>query len=148
MNAVIKQTGDRLQRAQESYRVARAELWAALAADSSALIPADLPPEIAAIIHIVAADAGLTEASLLGQARPNHIAQPRQVAMMLTRALTKHSLETIGVAFGGRDHGTVIHALKAVQSRREQEPRFPARLESLRRSCLKAIANLKAPAAA
>jgi chromosomal replication initiator protein len=53
--------------------------------------------------------------------RPNNIAIPRQVAMYLARTLTKHSLQEIGDAFGGRDHGTVIHACKAVDNMMEQD---------------------------
>jgi chromosomal replication initiator protein len=53
--------------------------------------------------------------------RPNNIAIPRQVAMYLSRTLTKHSLQEIGDAFGGRDHGTVIHACKAVDNMMDQD---------------------------
>lgn len=53
--------------------------------------------------------------------RPNNIAIPRQIAMYLCRTLTKHSLQEIGDAFGGRDHGTVIHACKAVDNMMEQD---------------------------
>ena len=48
--------------------------------------------------------------------RPANIAFPRQVAMYLSRKLTNGSLVEIGEAFGGRDHGTVIHACKKVES--------------------------------
>jgi chromosomal replication initiator protein len=41
--------------------------------------------------------------------------------MYLARTLTKHSLQEIGDAFGGRDHGTVIHACKAVDIMMEQD---------------------------
>jgi chromosomal replication initiator protein len=41
--------------------------------------------------------------------------------MYLSRTLTKHSLQEIGDAFGGRDHGTVIHACKAVDNMMEQD---------------------------
>jgi chromosomal replication initiator protein len=53
--------------------------------------------------------------------RPSHIAFPRQVAMYLSRLLTSHPLKEIGEAFGGRDHGTVIHAVKAVENMMEQD---------------------------
>jgi chromosomal replication initiator protein len=46
--------------------------------------------------------------------RPASVAYPRQLAMYLSRQLTKSSLMDIGEAFGGRDHGTVIHACKKV----------------------------------
>ena len=49
--------------------------------------------------------------------RPANIAFPRQIAMYLARELTKMSLNEIGDAFGGRDHGTVLHACKLVKKR-------------------------------
>ena len=51
--------------------------------------------------------------------RPENIAFPRQVAMFLSRQLTESSLSAIGDAFGGRDHGTVLHACRAVKNRME-----------------------------
>jgi chromosomal replication initiator protein len=53
--------------------------------------------------------------------RPANIAFPRQVAMYLSRCHTKASLNEIGDAFGGRDHGTVLHACKTVQNRMGRE---------------------------
>ncbi len=51
--------------------------------------------------------------------RPENIAFPRQVAMYLSRQLTESSLAAIGDAFGGRDHGTVLHACRQVKDRME-----------------------------
>lgn len=51
--------------------------------------------------------------------RPENIAFPRQIAMFLARQLTESSLNTIGEAFGGRDHGTVLHACRLVKDRME-----------------------------
>jgi chromosomal replication initiator protein len=48
--------------------------------------------------------------------RPNNIAIPRMIAMALCRKLTPKSLQEIGEAFGGRDHGTVLHACKKVEA--------------------------------
>ena len=53
-------------------------------------------------------------ADLLSKRRNRSIARPRQVAMMLTKELTNHSLPEIGDAFGGRDHTTVIHACRKI----------------------------------
>jgi chromosomal replication initiator protein len=58
---------------------------------------------------------------LLSRRRPQNIAFPRQVAMYLCRMFTSHSLQEIGDAFGGRDHGTVIHACKTVENMMEQD---------------------------
>jgi chromosomal replication initiator protein len=64
--------------------------------------------------------------------RPNNIAIPRQIAMYLARTLTKHSLQEIGDLFGGRDHGTVIHACKAVENMMEQDASARGSVEFLR----------------
>ena len=56
-------------------------------------------------------------ADMTSKRRPANIAFPRQVAMYLARELTKSSLNEIGEAFGGRDHGTVLHACKLVKKR-------------------------------
>ena len=72
-------------------------------------------------------------ADMTSRRRPASIAFPRQVAMYLSRALTKGSLMEIGEAFGGRDHGTVIHACKKVQAELAQTPGLKetlARIES------------------
>ena len=53
--------------------------------------------------------------------RPANIAFPRQIAMYLARRHTKSSLNEIGDAFGGRDHGTVLHACKTVCERMQKE---------------------------
>jgi chromosomal replication initiator protein len=63
----------------------------------------------------------IRHSDMTSKRRPNNIAIPRQIAMYLTRTLTKHSLQEIGDAYGGRDHGTVIHACKAVDNMMEQD---------------------------
>nr|MDE6431988.1 chromosomal replication initiator protein DnaA [Opitutales bacterium] len=60
-------------------------------------------------------------ADMVGKRRPANIAFPRQVAMYLCRLMTSQSLSEIGTEFGGRDHGTVIHACKAVENMIEQD---------------------------
>jgi chromosomal replication initiator protein len=58
-------------------------------------------------------------ADMTSKRRPENIAFPRQVAMFLSRQMTESSLNTIGEAFGGRDHGTVLHACRLVKDRME-----------------------------
>ena len=60
-------------------------------------------------------------ADMTSKRRPANIAFPRQIAMFISRRLTKNSLQDIGEAFGGRDHGTVIHACKTVQDRMDKQ---------------------------
>ena len=70
---------------------------------------------------------------LLGKRRPAHIAMPRQIAMYLCRCLTKQSLVEIGLAFGGRDHGTVIHACKSVENMLAQDDVIRSNVQYLRK---------------
>lgn len=73
----------------------------------------------------------LTLSDLIGKKRPANIAFPRQVAMYLSRLLTSHSLQRIGNEFGGRDHGTVIHACKTVENMMEQSKEIKNEVELL-----------------
>jgi chromosomal replication initiator protein len=61
-------------------------------------------------------------ADMTSKRRPENIAFPRQVAMYLARNMTESSLNMIGEAFGGRDHGTVLHACRLVKDRMEVDP--------------------------
>jgi len=60
-------------------------------------------------------------ADMTSRRRPENIAFPRQIAMYLAREMTGKSLNSIGEAFGGRDHGTVLHACRLVRDRMEQQ---------------------------
>lgn len=79
----------------------------------------------------------ITMADLLGKKRPAAIAFPRQVGMYLCRILTQSSLEEIGIAFGGRDHGTVIHACKTVENILQQEPTTQRTLQFLQQKLVR-----------
>lgn len=61
---------------------------------------------------------------LLSKKRSRSIARPRQFAMALAKELTNHSLPEIGDAFGGRDHTTVLHGCRRVESLRETDKRI------------------------
>lgn len=70
-------------------------------------------------------------ADMTSRRRPANIAFPRQIAMYLSRKLTGGSLVEIGDAFGGRDHGTVIHACKKVESVMQTDERIRQTVASL-----------------
>ena len=59
---------------------------------------------------------------LLSKRRSRSITRPRQLAMALTKELTRHSLPEIGEAFNGRDHTTVLHACKKIAELRKESP--------------------------
>jgi len=65
----------------------------------------------------VAENFDLRLSDMSSKRRPNNIAIPRMVAMYLSRKMTSKSLQEIGEAFGGRDHGTVLHAVKKIEDR-------------------------------
>src|SRR5688572_20810785 len=74
----------------------------------------DVPPE--KIIELVAKEWHTTTETLLGRDRSQKIAQPRQVAMYLLRKETDASLPQIGEILGGRDHTTVMYAIKKISN--------------------------------
>lgn len=60
-------------------------------------------------------------ADLHSKRRSRNVARPRQMAMAIAKELTNHSLPEIGDAFGGRDHTTVLHAVRKIKELRETE---------------------------
>jgi chromosomal replication initiator protein len=76
-------------------------------------------PTIQNIIDAVTTYYDVKLTDLLSKRRHKSIALPRQVAMWLARRHTRYSLEEIGGYFGGRDHTTVMHAIRAVDTRRD-----------------------------
>ncbi|MGI8712310.1 MAG: chromosomal replication initiator protein DnaA [Solirubrobacteraceae bacterium] len=78
-------------------------------------------PSIAHVQAAVADHFGLSVEQLTSASRVSRVAWPRQVAIHLARDLTGASLPTIGKAFGGRNHATVIHACKRVSERMKND---------------------------
>jgi chromosomal replication initiator protein len=74
-------------------------------------------PTVSRIQDAVCEHFSLTRDDLLSAGRAARIALPRQVAMYLCREHTEASLPSIGAAFGGRSHTTVLHAVKAIEQR-------------------------------
>jgi len=63
-------------------------------------------------------------ADMTSKRRPANIAVPRMVAMYLSRRLTTSSLNEIGEAFGGRDHGTVLHANRTIEDKMKSDEKL------------------------
>ena len=72
-------------------------------------------------------------AEMVSARRARAVARPRQIAMYLSKHLTARSLPEIGRHFGGRDHTTVMHAVKKVDELRAADPSFAEDVELLRR---------------
>ncbi|OSI08025.1 chromosomal replication initiation protein [Neisseria animaloris] len=96
-----------------------------IVASSYKVITADL------IIDATAKYYRIKISDILGKKRTRNIARPRQIAMSLTKELTNLSLPSIGEAFGGRDHTTVMHGVKAVAKLREEDPELAQDYEKL-----------------
>ncbi|MCH8166006.1 MAG: chromosomal replication initiator protein DnaA [Planctomycetes bacterium] len=79
-------------------------------------------PSIQDIVDTVTSHYGVKLSDLLSKRRHRSIAMPRQVCMWLARKHTRYSLQEIGGYFGGRDHTTVMHAVKAVNMKRGKDP--------------------------
>jgi chromosomal replication initiator protein len=80
----------------------------------------------------VASHYDLAVSDLISASRAVRIAWPRQVAIYLARELTSTPLQTIGEAFGGRNHATVLHSWKRVADRLTDDQQAGAELEELR----------------
>ena len=63
--------------------------------------------------------------------RPKNIAEPRQIAMYLTKELTQKSLPEIGANFGGRDHTTVLHACRKIAENKTKDSKLQHELHVL-----------------
>ncbi len=70
-------------------------------------------------------------ADMYSKKRPASIARPRQIAMFLAKELTQKSLPEIGELFGGRDHTTVLHAVRKIAGERQQNPELNQQLHVL-----------------
>ncbi len=75
----------------------------------------------------------LTMADMLSPRRAREVARPRQIAMYLCKQLTTRSLPEIGRKFGGRDHTTVIHAVRRIEALRAADRVIEGDLETLKR---------------
>ncbi len=70
-------------------------------------------------------------ADMLSPKRPKNIAEPRQIAMYLTKELTQKSLPEIGANFGGRDHTTVLHACRKIAENKNKDTKLQHELHIL-----------------
>jgi chromosomal replication initiator protein len=68
------------------------------------------------IQRIVARHYNVSRSDLLSSRRTANVVRPRQIAMYLAKTLTLRSLPEIGRRFGGRDHTTVLHAVRKIES--------------------------------
>lgn len=85
------------------------------------------------IQKLVSAHFELKPLDLISARRARAVARPRQIAMYLAKRLTTRSLPEIGRKFGGRDHSTVIHAVRKIEELRDQDRDIDAAVRVLMR---------------
>lgn len=85
------------------------------------------------IQRIVARQYNVSRADLLSSRRTANVVRPRQVAMYLAKTLTLRSLPEIGRRFGGRDHTTVLHAVRKIEGLVGNDTTFAEEIEVLKR---------------
>ena len=88
-------------------------------------------PNIQAILDAVVRYYDIKLTDLLGKRRHKSVALPRQVCMWLARRHTRYSLEEIGGYLGGRDHTTVLHAIRQVDTKQTRDERLKADVDRI-----------------
>ena len=84
------------------------------------------------ILRVVAQYYAISADELLSRSRKKTFAEPRMLAMALTRELTDLSLKAIAQAYQRKDHSTVMHAVENMEKRRQSEPRFREEYDNIR----------------
>jgi chromosomal replication initiator protein len=85
------------------------------------------------IQRVVARQYNVSRADLLSSRRTANVVRPRQVAMYLAKTLTLRSLPEIGRRFGGRDHTTVLHAVRKIENLVGNDTTLAEEIEVLKR---------------
>jgi chromosomal replication initiator protein len=85
------------------------------------------------IQRVVARQYNVSRSDLLSSRRTANVVRPRQVAMYLAKILTLRSLPEIGRRFGGRDHTTVLHAVRKIEALAGNDTAFAEEIEALKR---------------
>lgn len=91
----------------------------------------DIPITVDQIISQITDYFGVRTADLQSRKRSRSIALPRQVGMYLARKHTRHSLEEIGGYFGGRDHTTVLHAIRTIEGKSQSDENLSTSVSAL-----------------
>ncbi len=122
LNTLVARTGEGLARV--SLEEAQAVLRPHLRTGDKRITVDDIQKAVAEYY-------GLKQADLLCERRNRAIARPRQTAMWLCKQLTTRSLPDIGRRFGGRDHTTVLHAVRRIEELKALDAPLFADIESL-----------------
>lgn len=99
-------------------------------------IDPSLPPRLSIeeIQTAVARHCGVEHLDLISARRTADVVRSRQIAMFLARNLTPNSLPVIGRRFGGRDHTTVLHAVRKIEALRTRDTNLAGDLDAIARA--------------
>ena len=75
---------------------------------------------------------GVAENKIRDKTRKKEVVLARQIAMYLSKELTKSSLKTIGLHFGGRDHSTVIHSCNSIEKAKVEDSSLRDLIDNLK----------------
>jgi chromosomal replication initiator protein len=89
--------------------------------------------KIEEIQKLVASHYNVTRADILSSRRTANVVRPRQIAMYLAKVLTPRSLPEIGRRFGGRDHTTVLHAVRKIEALAKADGKLNEEVDLLKR---------------
>ncbi|HEY5225826.1 MAG TPA: chromosomal replication initiator protein DnaA [Methylovirgula sp.] len=89
--------------------------------------------KIEEIQKLVASHYNVTRADILSARRTANVVRPRQIAMYLAKVLTPRSLPEIGRRFGGRDHTTVLHAVRKIEALAKADGKLSEEVDLLKR---------------
>ena len=84
------------------------------------------------VVKKVSEISNVSEIEIVGKSRKMEVAEARQVSMYLCRKIIGTSLNNIGVFFGGRDHSTVIHAVKTIDEKLNNKKHLKEQIESIK----------------
>lgn len=97
---------------------------------------ADLKTTLRQVTQLVARHYQLSPADLRGQSRQQSLVQGRSLAMFIARSLTEASFADVGKFFGNRDHTTVLHACRKIQSQLEKDVTLKSLVDEISVACL------------
>lgn len=92
-------------------------------------------PDVAHILAVVSARYGCGSEQLCGKTKERHLTLPRQIAMYLCREILGESYPSLGLIFGGKDHSTVIYAIKKISNLRVMNKDMHIQLTELTKQC-------------
>jgi chromosomal replication initiator protein len=92
------------------------------------------------VVRRVSEVSNIPEKEIVGKSRKMEIAEARQISMYLCRKIIGTSLNSIGVYFGGRDHTTVMHAVKTIDQKQEKIERIGKMVHTLKQEMSLTIA--------